>query len=319
MGQTKKEKFISFLNMLINDLIYSLDHGFDGLTEIRQIEIDELTEAPNPMNASQSVQDEAMQRQENIARTKDEIRHYMNLANESIELLQYVCTHTPEPFMDHLILPRIAVLVSVYLDRLGHGSDLRVKGNLRKDYNFNAKFLLVTVVSIFNVLCSENSEFLDAIVEDEAHFNYKSYTKAISVLRKKDLMTSGEIQMFESALAILIKKFEEKKNIELMLGDIPNKYLDPIMQTLMTDPVILGKNKNEKDTNKYVMDRKVIERHLMNNPNNPFNREPLTKNELIPDNELKQEIDEWVKRTLARHKEQNDENKDDDDDEQKEQ
>ena len=73
------------------------------------------------------------------------------------------------------------------------------------------------------------------------------------------------------------------------------------------------------DTNKYVMDRKVIERHLMNNPNNPFNREPLTKNELIPDNELKQEIDEWVKRTLAKHKEQNDENKDDDDDEQKEQ
>merc|ERR1712228_141983 len=232
-------------------------------------------------------------------------------------LLQYVCTHTPEPFMDNLILPRIAVLVSVYLDRLSNGSELRVKGNLREDYNFNAKFLLVTVVSIFNVLCSENSEFLDAIVEDEAHFNYKSYTKAISVLRKKDLMTSGEIEKFESALAILIKKFEEKKNIEMMLGDIPNKYLDPIMQTLMTDPVILGKNKNEKDTNKYVMDRKVIERHLMNNPNNPFNREPPTKNELIPDNELKQEIDEWVKTTLQRVSSSKDSVEDED--EQKEQ
>merc|ERR1712130_763937 len=133
-----------------------------------------------------------MERQENISRLKDEIRHFMNMAMESIELLKYVCTHTPEPFMDNLILPRIAILVSVYLDRLGHGSELRVKGNLRQDYNFNAKVLLVTVVSIFNRLCSvadmsDDALFLDAIVEDEAHFKHASYVKAIGVLRKKQL------------------------------------------------------------------------------------------------------------------------------------
>merc|ERR1711933_172010 len=111
----------------------------------------------------------------------------------------------------------------------------------------------------------------------------------------------GEIDAFEGTLGILMKKFEEKRNIEVMLGDIPSKYLDPIMQTLMSDPVT-WKNKNGQDTNKYVMDRKVIERHLMNNPNNPFNREPLTKEDLIPDTELKQEIDEWIQQTLANYK-----------------
>merc|ERR1712154_640469 len=214
--------------------------------------------------------------------------------------------------------PRIAILVSVYLDRLGHGSELRVKGNLRQDYNFNAKVLLVTVVSIFNRLCLDDALFLDAIVEDEAHFKHASYAKAIGVLRKKQLMNADEIGMFERALGVLTKKFEQKKNMEMMLGDIPNKYLDPIMQTLMTDPVILGRNKNAKDTNKYVMDRKVIERHLMNNPNNPFNREPLTKNDLIPDDELKKEIDEWIKETLQKYKNKNKKNDDNDnDDEQK--
>merc|ERR1712083_261436 len=159
--------------------------------------------------------------------------------------------------------------------------------------------------SIFNRLCQGKTEmFLDAIVEDEAHFNFKSYSKAISVLKKKELMKADEIEMFESALAILIKKFEVKRDIELQLGDIPNEYLDPIMQTLMTDPVILGKNKNEKDKNQYVMDRKVIERHLMNNPNNPFNREPLTKDDLVPDVQLKEEIDQWIKQTLAKHEEE---------------
>merc|ERR1712048_1054059 len=128
---------------------------------------------------------------------------------------------------------------------------------------------------------------------------HASYAKAIGVLRKKQLMNADEIEKFERALAVLTKKFEQKKNMEMMLGDIPNKYLDPIMQTLMTDPVILVRNKNAKDTNKY-----VIERHLMNNPNNPFNREPLSKNDLIPDTELKEEIDEWIKQTLAKHEEE---------------
>jgi len=269
----------------------------------------------DPFNQNQN---EAMQRQENIASLKDTIRHHMNLANESIELLQYVCYHTAEPFMDHLILPRIAILISVYLDRLAKGSTLRVKGNLREDYNFNAKLLLTSVVKIFNKLTSQNQLFLDAIVEDEAHFNYNSYKKGINVLRKKNLMDLNQISLFEQSLEILSKKFEQKKNIEIMLGDIPIKYLDPIMQTLMTDPVILGKNKNKNDTNKYVMDRKNIERHLMNNPNNPFNREPLTKNDLIPDTELKKEIDEWVKNTLEKYKNKNKKNDDNDnDDEQK--
>ena len=67
------------------------------------------------------------------------------------------------------------------------------------------------------------------------------------------------------------------------------------------------------------LDSQVIERHLMNNPNNPFNREPLTKEDLIPDTELKQEIDEWVKSTLDKHKSKADGDDGGDNDEQKEQ
>lgn len=265
--KSEQEKFIGFLNMLINDLIYTLDHGFDGLTEIKNIESEpvnpnENDEAQNPfMNANPFApppQNEAMQRQENIAQLRDTIRHNMRLANESIELLGYVCDHTPQPFMDDLILPRIAVLVSVYLDRLAKGKELKVAGSLREDYNFKAKFLLSSVVKVFNKLCEgkDKEMFLDAIVEDEAHFREKAYQNAINWLRKKQLLGPTEIDAFEGTLGILMKKFEEKRNIEVMLGDIPSKYLDPIMQTLMSDPVT-WKNKNGQDTNKYVMDRKV--------------------------------------------------------------
>merc|ERR1712233_159533 len=150
---------------------------------------------------------------------------------------------------------------------------------------------------------------------DEAHFREKAYLNAINWLRKKDLLLKSEIDCFEKTLGVLLKKFEEKRNIEVMLGDIPSEYLDPIMQTLMTDPVTWV-NKNGQDKNKYVMDRKVIERHLMNNP---INREPLSKEDLIPDTELKQEIDEWVKTTLAKHGNKKEDENGGDNDEQKEQ
>ena len=45
------------------------------------------------------------------------------------------------------------------------------------------------------------------------------------------------------------------------------------MATLMTDPVKLPSG--------VVMDRSVIGRHLLNSQTDPFNRQPLTEEELV--------------------------------------
>lgn len=55
---------------------------------------------------------------------------------------------------------------------------------------------------------------------------------------------------------------------------IPDKYLDPLLNTLMTNPVFLPKT----DT---IIDLETIKKHLENNEFNPFNREKLTLNEVI--------------------------------------
>lgn len=46
------------------------------------------------------------------------------------------------------------------------------------------------------------------------------------------------------------------------------------MDTLMVDPVILPSG--------VVMDRSIITRHLLNSQTDPFNRQPLTEDELKP-------------------------------------
>lgn len=48
--------------------------------------------------------------------------------------------------------------------------------------------------------------------------------------------------------------------------------IDPLMDTLMTDPVILPSGN--------IMDRSIILRHLLNSPTDPFNRQPLTESML---------------------------------------
>ena len=52
-------------------------------------------------------------------------------------------------------------------------------------------------------------------------------------------------------------------------------FVDPLMDTLMEDPVLLPTSGN-------IMDRSVIHRHLLNSQTDPFNRAPLTESDLQP-------------------------------------
>jgi len=51
--------------------------------------------------------------------------------------------------------------------------------------------------------------------------------------------------------------------------------LDPLMYTLMEDPVILP-------TSKVSIDRSTIRSHLLSDPNDPFNRAPLKIEDVVP-------------------------------------
>ena len=90
---------------------------------------------------------------------------------------------------------------------------------------------------------------------------------------------------------------EEKKatlEAEEDLGDIPDEFLgtchfrsvltyigyltrypDPLMYTVMRDPVILPSSKT-------VIDRSTIKAHLLSDTTDPFNRVPLKLEEVIP-------------------------------------
>jgi ubiquitin conjugation factor E4 B len=69
-------------------------------------------------------------------------------------------------------------------------------------------------------------------------------------------------------------------------GDAPDEFLDPILATLMADPVLLPDSR-------VTVDRATIERHLLSSATDPFSRAPLARHQLQPDGELRRRIEAW--------------------------
>jgi hypothetical protein len=51
-------------------------------------------------------------------------------------------------------------------------------------------------------------------------------------------------------------------------------------------------------SSKVVVERSTISRHLLSDQSDPFNREPLSMDQVIPNVELKSKIDAWIKERL---------------------
>lgn len=71
------------------------------------------------------------------------------------------------------------------------------------------------------------------------------------------------------------------------LGEIPDELLDPIMGSLMEDPVLLPSSRQ-------IVDRSTIRSHLLSDATDPFNRVPLAIEDVVPAEEKKKEIMEFI-------------------------
>ncbi|KAG8228381.1 hypothetical protein J437_LFUL008230, partial [Ladona fulva] len=117
---------------------------------------------------------------------------------------------------------------------------------------------------------------------------------AVDSLVKAKIKNPSQVERFNE----LAKKAEymviQNLKKEVDYGDAPDEFRDPLMDTLMDDPVKLPSGK--------VMDRAVITRHLLNSCTDPFSRQLLTEDMLEPVEDLKAEIEQWKEKKCKRKK-----------------
>lgn len=112
---------------------------------------------------------------------------------------------------------------------------------------------------------------------------------------EKISLTQSEYSKGQDFLLILNQLSQDSKALMDVLGDIPEKFLDPISFDLINDPVKLP-------SSGVIMDRKIIKQHLLNDEHDPFNRSPLKFHDLLEVPEFKKEIENWVKEKMQANK-----------------
>merc|ERR1711972_755649 len=108
------------------------------------------------------------------------------------------------------------------------------------------------------------------------------FQKAVNILGREQMISKEMLQDFDKFVSEL-NELAAAQEAALAAVNVPDEYLDPIMQDIMLDPVLLP-------TSQTIMDRRVIERHIMSNDDDPFNRMPLAVKDLVPQTELRDQI-----------------------------
>jgi ubiquitin conjugation factor E4 B len=114
---------------------------------------------------------------------------------------------------------------------------------------------------------------------------------AVRTCEKLNLLTGESMTAFRSLPDLVAVAAQAVAEDEALLADAPDEFLDEILSTFMTDPVILPSG--------HFVDRSTITQHLLNDSIDPFNREEMTIDDVKPATELKEQMHKWLEEKRA--------------------
>jgi ubiquitin conjugation factor E4 B len=261
------EFFVRFVNLLLNDVTFVLDESFTSFHTIYDLQ-NELFSAGTSLNEEQRGEKE-----EALEQAKGKAKSYMQLTNETVDMLKLFTGALSDAFTTPEIVQRLADMLDYNLDAMVGPKSKSLKVENLQEYNFNPGTLLGEIVAVYlNLMTKEN--FILAVVRDGRSYKPSNFAMAAEIMRKKVLKGPEEIALWTKLVETFAKAKKEDEDAEAELGEIPDEFLDPLMYTLMEDPVILPVSRT-------IMDRSTIRSHLLSDPHDPFNRVPLTIDEVL--------------------------------------
>lgn len=206
----------------------------------------------------------------------------MQLTNETVAMMKLFTKTLSGSFTMPEIVDRVAAMVDYTLDTLVGPKSTNLKVEDPQKYQFNPRNLLGEFIDIYlNLGVSEN--FVEAVARDGRSYKPANFDSATRILTRFSLKSAEEMTHWEKLKARFKTAKELDDQDEEDLGEIPDEFLDPIMATLMKDPVMLP-------TSRQTVDRSTIRSHLLSDPHDPFNRTPLKIEEVTENTELKSQI-----------------------------
>ncbi|KAH6907999.1 ubiquitin conjugation factor E4 [Coprinopsis sp. MPI-PUGE-AT-0042] len=267
---TNVDKFVRFVNLMINDVTYLMDESLGELAQIHNIQ----KEMDDKEAWDTQPQEYRREREGTLRSLERHASSYTTLGRSTVELLKVFTAEAKAPFMMPEIVHKLAAMLDYNLEALSWPT-----------LKFDPKTLLADIFQVYLNL-SDQEEFVKAVAADGRSYSKELFERAANLAVRRSVKSTTEIDAFRA----LIAKIEDAKaalEAEEDLGEVPDEFLDPLMFTVMRDPVRLP-------SSKAIMDRSTIKSHLLSETRDPFNRAPLTIEEVIPETELKAKIEAFV-------------------------
>lgn len=270
--------------LLLNDVTYLLDESLTKLADIHRLQHE--LETPDVPNKKE------LERQ--LASAEGQAQSYMGLGNETVYMVRLFTAAIPDAFVTGEIVNRLAGMLDYNLEAITGPKCSNLKVKDPQKYHFDAKKLLSEITAIYLNL-GTRPDFVRAIARDGRSYRPAVFSKAYYLLARHVLKNNEELaQWHKLAEAIQGAKTMEEEDDE-DLGEIPDEFSgilhshhdvnierykltihpDPIMATLMENPVILP-------SSRAVVDIETIKSHLLSDSTDPFNRSPLKIEDVIP-------------------------------------
>ena len=239
-----------FINIIIENFQYTLNEALSSILKISELE-------KTPLYSEEY--------NDNLDEQKNKANYHFTCNNEFLKCLANFTSKYANIFICNEIKDSFAQNIGYFMEKLLGENRKKYIIKQPKDVNFIPIDILENFKKIFINMC-DKEEYLVALSNDERSFKTTYLSRLLSILHRNSKLTNLEdfsLTNIINKLDKLIKKREEE-DIE-----IPDELCDPIMSTLIKEPV-------ELPSTNIIMDKDIISRHLLSDPHDPFNRSELT-------------------------------------------
>lgn len=272
--------FVHFVNLLLNDVTYVLDESFTAFNKINSLSRELEADDPAAMD-----ENERKEKQDALEEAQNKAKSYMQLTNESVATLKLFTDALADAFTSPEVVQRLADMLDYNLESLVGPKQRNLVVRKPEDYGFNPKMLLSDLMDVYLNL-SAKPNFHLAIARDGRSYKPSNFEAAATIVSRFGLKSTEELKRWKRLQDKAAEAKGSEEAEEEDLEDAPEEFYDPLMATIMTDPVILPVSRS-------VMDRSTIRQHLLSDPHDPFNRAPLKIDEVIDNDELKEKIESF--------------------------
>lgn len=201
---------------------------------------------------------------------------------EQLELLYTSSKYLNDPFITQEIISQFVPMANYFI-KYFINEDMLVKD--KKTYGYKPEKILELLSKVYLEI-SHSAHVIQEIMLDKRSYYPDMFENIATELLNLNKINELEQVNFQMIKTIVDTKIKSKNNNVILIDDseIPDDIIDPIMCSIIREPILLPSSKT-------IMDKSVISRYLLTDKEDPFNRYPLDIEELEKFNNLPDTIE----------------------------